>query len=76
MYCIVRIKHEENANTIGKQEVAGTMPKDSQIDPKDVRKQKAKGGPTIASDAPDGEGRNAKKHSIPSQGFQSKQENR
>lgn len=39
------------------------MPKDSQIDPKHVRKQKSKGGPTIANDALDGEGRNHKKQS-------------
>ena len=40
------------------------MPKDSQIDPKGVRLQKAKGGPTLANDALDGEGRNAKKQSV------------
>lgn len=51
------------------------MAKDSQIDPKEVRRQKAKGGPTVASNAPDGEGRNSKKHSVPKQGFQNKQEN-
>lgn len=39
------------------------MPKDSQIDPKEVRKQKAKGGPTLAESALDGEGRNDKKQS-------------
>ena len=39
------------------------MAKDSQIDPKEVRKQKAKGGPTLAQSANDGEGRNAKKQS-------------
>ena len=49
------------------------MSKDSQIDPKEVRKAKAKGGATLAQSAPDGEGRNAKKHSIPSQGHQQKQ---
>lgn len=42
------------------------MPKDSQIDPKEVRKKKSKGGPTIANDEPDNEGRNRKKHSAPS----------
>ncbi len=39
------------------------MAKDSQIDPKDVRKEKSKGGPTIANDALDSESRNAKKQS-------------
>ena len=39
------------------------MPKDSQLDPKKVRKQKAKGGHTMAESAPDGEGRNTKKQS-------------
>jgi len=39
------------------------MAKDGQIDPKEVRKQKAKGGPTHAESALDGEGRNAKKQS-------------
>ena len=39
------------------------MAKDSQIDPKEVRKQKAKGGPTHAQSDNDGEGRNAKKQS-------------
>mgnify|MGYP006875923477 CR=1 FL=1 len=48
------------------------MPKDSQIDPKEVRRAKSKGGPTPASDQPDNEGRNAKKHSIQSQGHQQK----
>lgn len=33
------------------------MPKDSQLDPKEVRKEKAKGGHTMAESAPDGEGR-------------------
>ena len=37
------------------------MAKDSQIDPKDVRRQKANGGPTAASDQPDGESQNSKK---------------
>ena len=48
------------------------MPKDSQIDKKEVRKKKSKGGPTIANDALDGEGRNEKKHSVKKEGFQSK----
>lgn len=39
------------------------MPKDSQIDPKDVRKKKSGGGPTMAESALDGEGRNNKKQS-------------
>ncbi len=39
------------------------MAKDSQIDPKDVRKLKANSGPTIANDEQDGENRNAKKQS-------------
>ena len=39
------------------------MPKDSQLDPKHVRKEKAKGGPTFANDALDGENRNQKKQS-------------
>ena len=39
------------------------MAKDSQIDPKAVREEKAKGGPTMAQSAPDGEGRNPKKQS-------------
>lgn len=39
------------------------MAKDSQIDPKEVRRAKAKGGPTPASDQPDGEGKNPKKQS-------------
>jgi hypothetical protein len=39
------------------------MAKDSQIDPKPVRKQKAKGGHTSAESALDGEGRNNKKQS-------------
>ncbi len=39
------------------------MAKDSQIDPKEVRKQKSKGGPTFAESALDGEGRNSKKQS-------------
>jgi len=39
------------------------MPKDSQLDPKAVRRAKAKGGSTLADDATDGEGRNDKKQS-------------
>lgn len=39
------------------------MPKDSQLDPKEIREQKAKGGPTMAQSALDGEGRNNKKQS-------------
>lgn len=39
------------------------MSKDSQIDPKEVRKQKAKGGATMAESALDGESRNSKKQS-------------
>lgn len=39
------------------------MAKDSQLDPKDVRKKKSKGGPTMAESALDGEGRNGKKQS-------------
>ena len=39
------------------------MPKDSQIDPKNVRKIKSGGGPTMAESALDGEGRNNKKQS-------------
>ncbi len=39
------------------------MAKDSQIDPKEVRRQKANGQQTVASDEPDNEGRNAKKQS-------------
>ena len=41
------------------------MAKDSQLDPKPVREEKAKGGPTMAQSGPDGEGRNAKKQSAP-----------
>lgn len=48
------------------------MPKDSQIDPKEVRKQKSKGGPTIANDEQDNEGRNNKKQSVKKEGFQNK----
>lgn len=39
------------------------MPKDSQLDPKEVREKKANGGPTLARSAFDGEGRNPKKQS-------------
>ena len=39
------------------------MPKDSQLDPKEVRKIKSRGGPTMAESALDGEGRNNKKQS-------------
>ena len=39
------------------------MPKDSQVDPKEVREKKAKGGPTLAQSGPDGECRNSKKQS-------------
>lgn len=52
------------------------MAKDSQIDPKDVRKQKSKGGPTSANDALDSEGRNSKKHSVQSRGYRNGEENR
>lgn len=47
------------------------MAKDSQIDPKEVRAAKAKGGSTAANDEKDGEGRNAKKQSVKKNGFQS-----
>lgn len=39
------------------------MAKDSQIDPKEVRKMKSKGGPTMAESGQDGENRNNKKQS-------------
>lgn len=39
------------------------MAKDSQIDPKEIREKKAKGGPNFAQSANDGEGRNHKKQS-------------
>lgn len=39
------------------------MPKDSQLDPKEVRKIKSNGGPTMAESTSDGEGRNNKKQS-------------
>ncbi|MCL2857734.1 MAG: hypothetical protein FWE19_08485 [Oscillospiraceae bacterium] len=45
------------------------MAKDSQIDPKEVRKAKAKGGPTMANSQLDSESRNQKKHSVKPEGF-------
>jgi hypothetical protein len=39
------------------------MAKDSQLDPKPVRKQKSHGGPTMAESALDGESRSAKTQS-------------
>ena len=39
------------------------MSKDSQLDPKDVRKMKSGGGPTMAESALDGESSNNKKQS-------------
>lgn len=39
------------------------MPKDSQIDKKEVRKKKSKGGPTMAESSFDSGSRNAKKQS-------------
>ena len=39
------------------------MSKDSQLDPKSIRKEKANGGPTAAESALDGESRNNKKQS-------------
>ena len=39
------------------------MAKDSQLDPKSIRKEKANGGPTMAESELDGEGRNQKKQS-------------
>jgi len=39
------------------------MPKDSQLDPKHVRKEKTKGGPTAAESECQNEGRNDKKQS-------------
>jgi len=39
------------------------MAKDSQLDPKDVRKKKTRGAPTMAESGEDGEGRNTKKQS-------------
>jgi len=60
--CLHIPKGISNTIFILKQE-AMFMPKDSQLDPKKVRKQKAKGGHTMAESAPDGEGRNTKKQS-------------
>jgi len=40
------------------------MAKDSQLDPNPIRKQKSKGGPTMAESALDGERRKAKKKAI------------
>ena len=39
------------------------MAKDSQLDPKEVRAEKAKGGHTMAESALDGKSRNSKKQS-------------
>ncbi|MCL1852937.1 MAG: hypothetical protein FWF88_07880 [Peptococcaceae bacterium] len=39
------------------------MAKDSQIDPKEVRERKARGGSTLAESEFDGESRNSKKQS-------------
>jgi hypothetical protein len=39
------------------------MAKDSQLDPKNIRKKKSGGGPTMANDALDGESNNNKKQS-------------
>ena len=39
------------------------MPKDSQLDPKEIREEKAKGGHTMAESELDGESRNNKKQS-------------
>jgi len=39
------------------------MAKDSQLDPKPIRKKKSNGGPTMAESASDGESRNTKKQS-------------
>ena len=39
------------------------MAKDSQLDPKHIRKEKAKGNPTMAESGADGEGRTHKKQS-------------
>jgi hypothetical protein len=39
------------------------MAKDSQLDPKNIRKMKSGGGPTMAESAMDGESRNSKKQS-------------
>jgi len=40
-----------------------TMPKDSQLDPKHIRKEKANDSPTFAESQHDGESRNHKKQS-------------
>jgi len=40
------------------------MPKDSQIDPKHKRRQKAKGGPTMAESAGVNQSNNAHKQSV------------
>lgn len=47
------------------------MPKDSQLDPKEVREHKNKGQPTFAESGSDGEGRNRKKQSTKADSFQS-----
>ncbi len=39
------------------------MAKDSQLDPKEIRKEKSNGGPTMAESALDGKSRNNKKQS-------------
>jgi len=39
------------------------MSKDSQLDPKAIRKMKSGGGPTMAESALDGESKNSKKQS-------------
>ena len=39
------------------------MAKDSQLDPKEVRKRKSNGGPTFAESGSDGKSRNNKKQS-------------
>jgi len=39
------------------------MAKDSQLDPKNIRKEKSGGGPTMAESGADGESRNSKKQS-------------
>jgi len=39
------------------------MAKDSQVDPKPIRKEKAKGGTTLAESAHQNQGRNSKKQS-------------
>ena len=59
-------------DTLGNITIKGgaKVAKDSQIDPKEVRKAKSKQGPTVANDELDGEGRNTKKHSVKPQGHQ------